>query len=146
MFKKHSNSLTFAAAIAASLWVSVTAASSGSLSPVDNQSRYLPIQSIRYEFGSVSISGYFTQEAATCIVMLTILDYNVAEGEMRVSPVRLRMTLRPGQIAGLDTEDGRALNVTCNEGAASLLVDVGERDRLADIQAATLTNAVAGSH
>jgi hypothetical protein len=146
MFKKHSNTLTFAATIAASLWVSVTAASSGSLSPVDNQSRYLPIQSIRYEFGSVSISGYFTQQAATCVVMLTILDHNVAEEDMPVSPVRVRMTLRPGQIAGLDIEDGRALNATCTDGAAALLVDVGERDRLADIQAATLTDAVAESH
>ena len=145
MSGKRPNILTFAATIAASLWVSVTAASSGSLSPVDNQSRYLPIQSIRYEFGSISISGYFTQQAATCVVMLTILDYNVVEEEMPASPVRVRMTLRPGQIAGLDSEDGQALNFTCAEGAASLLVEVGERDRLADIQAATLSDAVAGS-
>ncbi len=145
MFAKQPTILTFAATIAASLWVSVTPASSGSASPVDNQSRYLPIQSIRYEFGSVSISGYFTQEAATCIVMLTILDHNVAEEEMRASPVRLRMMLRPGQVAGLDSEDGQALNVTCTEGAAAVLVDVGERDRLTDLQTATLPNIVSGS-
>jgi hypothetical protein len=145
MFKNHSNILASAATIAASLWVSVTAASSGSLSPVDTQSRYLPIQSIRYEFGSLTISGYFTQQAANCVVMLTILDTNVADEDMPASPVRVRMTLRPGQIVGLDSEDGQALNVTCTEGAAAVLVDVGERDRLADIQAATLSNSVAGS-
>lgn len=145
MFRKHSNILTVAATIAASLWVSVTPASSASLSPVDNQSRYLPIQSISYEFGSISISGYFIQQAATCVVMLTILDRNAAQEEMPVSPVRVRMALRPGQIAGLDSEDGRALNVTCIEGATAVLVDVGERDRLADLQAATLSKAVAGS-
>jgi hypothetical protein len=145
MFGKQSAILTFAATIAASLWVSVTPASSGSPSSVDNQSRYLPIQSIRYEFGSLTISGYFLQQAATCVVMLTILDHNVADEDMPVSPVRVRMTLRPGQVAGLDSEDGQALNVTCIEGAAAVLVDVGERDRLADIQAATLSNVVVGS-
>jgi hypothetical protein len=145
MSGKRPNILTFAATIAASLWVSMTAASSGPMSPVDNQSRYLPIQSIRYEFGSLSISGYFLQQSATCVVMLTILDYNVAEEEMPVSPVRVRMALQPGQIAGLDSENGRALNITCAEGAASLLVEVGERDYLADVQAATLLNPAAGS-
>jgi hypothetical protein len=145
MFAKQPTILTFAATIAASFWISATPASSGSLSPVDIQSRYLPIQSISYEFGSVTISGYFTQQAATCVVMLTILDHNVAEEDMPVSPVRLRMTLRPGQIAGLDSEDGRALNVTCTEDAAALLIDVGARDRLADIQTETLSKSVAGS-
>lgn len=145
MFMKRRNISTFAATVAVSLLASVTSASSGSLSAVDNQSRYLPIQSISYEFGSISISGYFTRQSATCVVMLTVVDRNVAEEAMPVSPVRVRMALQPGQVAGLDSEDGRSINVTCTEGAASLLVNVGERDRLADVQAETLSSAAAGS-
>jgi hypothetical protein len=45
--------------------------------------------------------------------------------------------LNPGQIAGLDSEEGRSLNLTCGEGATSLLVDVGERDRLVELQRLT---------
>lgn len=42
--------------------------------------------------------------------------------------------LNPGQIAGLDSEEGRSLNVTCGEGAAHLLVDTGTTDKLVELQ------------
>ncbi len=131
------NISTFATTIATSLLVSISAASSGQMVPSENQARYLPIQAISYEFGSISITGYFTQQAATCVVMLTVVDRNVAEEAMPVSPVRVRMALQPGQVGGLDSEDGHALNVTCTQGAAALLIDVGERDQLTDLQTAT---------
>lgn len=136
MLKKFVTLSLFFATLAASVYISVTAAFSGPLTD-----KYLPIQAINYEFGSVSISGYFTQQASTCVVMLTVVDRNVAEDAMPVSPVRMRMTLQPGQIGGLDSEDGRAINVTCSENAASVLVDVGDRDRLSDLQTATLAGA-----
>jgi hypothetical protein len=36
---------------------------------------------------------------------------------------RVRIMLDPLQVAGLDSEEGRSLNLTCGEGAATLAVD-----------------------
>jgi hypothetical protein len=54
------------------------------------------------------------------------------------------MTLRPGQTGGLDSENGDAINVTCTEDAAAVIVDIGARDELADMQAANLPALVGG--
>jgi hypothetical protein len=32
-----------------------------------------------------------------------------------------------GEIASLDSEEGRSLNLTCGEGAVKLIVDAGDR-------------------
>ena len=37
-------------------------------------------------------------------------------------------------MAGLDSEQGRSLNFTCGEGATALIVDVGETEKLLDLQ------------
>ena len=47
---------------------------------------------------------------------------------------RVRLVLNPGQTAGLDSEEGRSLNFTCDEGATALLVDSGEREKLVELQ------------
>jgi hypothetical protein len=43
---------------------------------------------------------------------------------------RVRVMLDPGQVAGLDSEEGRSLSLTCGEDAATLVVSYGERDKL----------------
>jgi hypothetical protein len=141
-FSKRFHISTFAAALAVGFMGSITAASSGS--PSDNQSSYLPIQSISHEFGSKWMSGYFTQQAATCVVMLMVTEKNGPDEMLPPSPMRVRVVLRPGQVAGLDSEeDGRSLNFTCGTGAATLRVDVGDTDKLAAIQVAQPTTVAA---
>jgi hypothetical protein len=135
----------FAATTAVSLWVSVPAALSGSPSPAENQARYLPIQSISYEFGSKSMSGYFVAQAGTCFVTLMIVEKGDPEEPLPLSPTRVRLVLYPGQIAGLDSEEGRSLNFACGDDATTLLVDAGERDRLVKLQAPTFPRDVARS-
>jgi len=49
----------------------------------------------------------------------------------------------PGQIAGLDSEEGRSLNFTCGEDAATLVVDYGERSKLMVQQGTAISNTVA---
>lgn len=88
------------------------------------------MQSISYEFGSKSMSGYFLQEASACLVTLMISEKGDPEAPLPPSPTRVRLALTPGQIAGLDSEEGRSLNVTCGANAASLIVDIGETERL----------------
>ena len=127
----------FAGTIAMSLWVGVPSAVGGP--PDVDGARYVPIQSISYEFGSKSMSGYFVQQSTTCVVMLMISD----KSDPAASPARVRLALVPGQIAGLDSEEGRSLNVTCGTGATTLLVDVGERGKLEALQRLAVPNAVA---
>jgi hypothetical protein len=42
--------------------------------------------------------------------------------------------LAPGQIAGLDSEEGRSLNFTCGDRGKTLLVSAGETSRLVKLQ------------
>src|SRR5438477_9168569 len=117
----------FAGTLAFSLWIGIPAVAGGP--PDVDGARYLPIQSISYEFGSKSMSGYFVQQAATCIVTLMISDKNDPDASQPPSPARVRLALNAGQTAGLDSEEGRSINVTCGAGATTLLVDVGQRDK-----------------
>jgi hypothetical protein len=133
-----------AATVALSLWAWVPAAAGGS-EDVDG-ARYLPVQNISYDLGSKSLSGYFVQQSATCVVTLMISDKSAPESSPPRSPARVRLALNPGQIAGLDSEEGRSLNVTCGEGATSLLVDVGARDGLVAVQERALPTSIAEKH
>lgn len=135
----------FAGTIALSLCIAVPAALSGSPPPVEDQALYRPIQSISYEFGSKSMSGYFVKQAATCQVTLMISEKGDPEQPLPLTAARLRLELHPGQMAGLDSEEGRSLNFTCGDNAATLLVDAGERDRLVELQANAVPKDVAGS-
>jgi len=112
----------------------VTAASGGSRFELEGPTKYLPIQSISYEFGSKLMSGYFVREASTCLITLMITESSDPEHLLPVTATRVRLVMNSGQIAGLDSEEGRSLNLTCGEGAATLVVDFGDRARLVAAQ------------
>jgi hypothetical protein len=84
--------------VAVGLSISVPAALSGSPAS-DAEAKYVPIQSISYEFGSKSVSGYFVQQATTCLVTLMIIEKADPEDPLPLSPARVRLALYPGQIA-----------------------------------------------
>jgi hypothetical protein len=96
--------------------------------------RYRPIDSIRYDFGSKSTSGYFVEQAKKCVVMLMVYEKPDAEAASTSTATRVRLVLNPGETAGLDSEEGRSLNFTCGEGATALVVDSGEREKLVELQ------------
>lgn len=81
------------------------------------------------------MSGYFIQEDRACQVMLMIAEKGDSEISLAPSPTRVRLALNPGQIAGLDSEEGRSLNVTCGADAATLIVDTGDTRNLIARQA-----------
>jgi len=120
------------------LGIGLPAASAGSLPSNDEEARYTPIQSISYDFGSKSMNGYFVEQAATCLVTLMITEKSDPDQPLPPSPTRVRLELQPGQIAGLDSEEGRSVNITCGEQAATVVVNVGDRDRLVEQQIAVL--------
>lgn len=119
------------------------AASGQSPSPVDADARYAPVQSISYEFGSKMMSGYFVDRSSACLVTLMIAERSDDSDSPMPSPTRVRLVLYPGQIAGLDSDEGRSLNFTCGEEATTLLVRAGQRDELVAVQAHALTKDIA---
>jgi hypothetical protein len=132
--KKTAGVVAIAGVTTVTLFASAPAAISGSPSP-QTRAEYKPVQSISYEFGSKSMSGYYVREDRACLVMLMIAEKNDPEMSMAPSPTRVRLTLNPGQIAGLDSEEGRSLNVTCGADAATLIVDAGDTRKLIARQA-----------
>jgi hypothetical protein len=127
--------LAFGGTLAAGLWACAPTASAGSASAVEDKAVFAPIESIRYDFGSKSMSGYFVQQAGACHVMLMVSEATDPDKSAPLSGTRVRLVLAPGQIAGLDSEEGRSLNFTCGEGGKTLLVKAGERGALLQLQA-----------
>jgi hypothetical protein len=132
---KIAQAFTLAGTVAISLWASAASAQSQS---VKSEVTYAPIQSVRYDFGSKSMSGYFVDQAKRCVVMLMVTEKGDPDAAPSSTATRVRLVLNPGQTAGLDSEEGRSLNFTCSEGATALLVDSGERDRLVELQTLSL--------
>jgi hypothetical protein len=133
--KKIPGVLAFGGMIAACVSAWMPAASAGSPSAGEDKAVFAPIESIRYEFGSKSISGYFVEQAGACHVTLMVFQTADPDKSPPTSAARVRLVLLPGQIAGLDSEEGRSLNFACGRGGTRLSVDAGERNRLVKLQA-----------
>ena len=128
----------FAAALAASPCSSGQAVSG---EPVEGDALYLPIQSISYTFGSKIASGYFLQRNSVCLVTLMIAEKTDPD-QSSPTATRVRVMLDPGQVAGLDSEEGRSLSFTCGEDAATLVVSYGKRDKLMEQQDLAVASTV----
>lgn len=129
--------------IATGPWVWAPAASEELSSLVEGRAAYAPIQSISYDFGSKFTSGYFERRGDSCVLTLMITEKMSVVGPPAQSPTRVRIVLNPKQIAGLDSEEGRSLNFTCGEGAETLIVDAGEREKLVGVQERALQETIA---
>jgi hypothetical protein len=133
--RKIAYASAFAGTVGISLWASAVSAQSQT---VKSEAKYAPIQSVRYDFGSKSMSGYFVDQAKRCVVMLMVSEKGYLDTVPSTRATRVRLVLNPGQTAGLDSEEGRSLNFTCGEGATALLVDSGNREELVELQTLTL--------
>lgn len=143
MFRTLPSIAVFSATIALGLWSPISGALGESPSLLETQARYVPIQSITYEFGSKLMTGYFVEQRGACMVTLMIIERSDPEEPLGLTPMRVRLALSPGQIAGLDSEEGRSLNFTCEQGGTTLLVDIGDRDKLVALQDTVLRKSIA---
>jgi hypothetical protein len=92
---------------------------------------YTPMQAISHDVGSKSAVGYFVREAGICQLVLMIAEKSDA-GDLPVPSVaRLRLVLEPGEVAGLDSEEGQSIDLTCDDYAATLTVVSRRTDDLA---------------
>jgi len=133
----------FVGTIAASLCAYLPLAAGGSPASADHAS-YDPTQSIHYAFGSKSASGYFEPQDGGCFVVLMITENREPGAQPPLSPARIRLLLSPGETAGLDSDEGRSLNLTCGDGAATLLVTAGDREMLVALQKVQHAQTAAG--
>jgi hypothetical protein len=103
--------------------VAVAAAVATSAAPAaGDQATYGPMQSISHDLGSKSAIGYFLREAGKCQLVLMIAENTDPESGPMPSAARLRLALQPGQAAGLDSEEGRSIDLTCGDEASTLTV------------------------
>ena len=135
LIRKLAQAFAFAGTVALGLLASAASAQAQS---VKSEAKYAPIQSIRYDFGSKSMSGYFVDQTAKCVVMLMVSEKPDPDAASSNSATRVRLVLNPGQTAGLDSEEGRSLNLTCGAGATALVVDSGDREKLVGLQTLSL--------
>jgi hypothetical protein len=137
----NKTNFTIAATLVACLGAGVPAAN-GQSPVTKGQDQYKPRQSISYEFGSKFTSGYFVSNTGACMVTLMVIEKSPGDQPLPVTAARVRLILYPGQIAGLDSEEGRSLNFTCGAGAEALFVNAGERDTLIALQNNAVSEAV----
>ncbi|MGH6927725.1 MAG: hypothetical protein ACREEV_05365 [Dongiaceae bacterium] len=104
----------------------VAAVATNAAPAAGDQATYKPMQSISHDLGSKSAIGYFLREAGECQIVLMIAENTDPEAGPMPSAARLRLALQPGQAAGLDSEEGRSIDLTCGAGAATLTVRSGQ--------------------
>jgi hypothetical protein len=130
MLKKIVTGAVCGGALAAGVAVAAIAATNASKDAL-NEATYAPMQSISYLVGSKSAIGYFVQEQGACHVVLMVAENIDLDQATPPSAARLRLALRPGQGAGLDSDEGRSIDLTCGSGAATLTVREGRSEDLA---------------
>lgn len=117
-------------AAAAVVGLGATLPAASTRAPAAGKTDYLPVQSINKQFGSKSLSGYFTTQEAACAVTVMVSEKTDPDAPHGLSAARVRLLLQPGQSAGLDSEEGHSVSLTCGESGATLAVETGERGRL----------------
>jgi hypothetical protein len=134
MLTKSIKGVALAGLLIASVAGVATVASSASTAG-PGETTYVPMQAISHDLGSKAAIGYFVREAGACQVIMMIGEKTDAEAASTSSSARLRLALLPGQRAGVDSEEGRSIDLTCGESADTLTIRNGPT-----AEVATLTN------
>ncbi|MEM7221378.1 MAG: hypothetical protein AAF495_00260 [Pseudomonadota bacterium] len=87
---------------------------------------YRPIQSISYTLGSKQAIGYFAKGDGQCDVTMMVVETSDPELASPTSAARLRVSLNPGQQAGIDSVEGRTIEMICGNSADTLVVLDGD--------------------
>jgi len=134
MSTKSIAGIAFSGLLIAGVAAVATVASSASTA-LPGETTYMPMQAISHDLGSKAAIGYFVREDGACQVVMMIGEKTDAEAASTFSAARLRLALLPGQRAGVDSEEGRSIDLTCGAGADTLTVHNGPTAEIA-----TLTN------
>ena len=102
--------------------------------------RYGVLQNFSHEFGSKFASGYFVREVDRCLITFKIAIKGATDSQSVETVAHIRFDLNPGQVLGLDSEEGQSLNLTCGANAAALTVASGGEDPLRAAQKRALSD------
>jgi hypothetical protein len=102
--------------------------------------RYGVLQNFSHEFGSKFASGYFVREVDRCLITFKIAIKGATDSQSVETVAHIRFDLNPGQVLGLDSEEGQSLNLTCGANAAALTVVSGGEDALRAAQKKALSD------
>ena len=102
--------------------------------------RYGVLQNFSHEFGSKFASGYFVREVDRCLITFKIAIKGATDSQSVETVAHIRLDLNPGQVLGLDSEEGQSLNLTCGANAAALTVASGGEDALRAAQKKALSD------
>jgi hypothetical protein len=86
-----------------------------------------PIEAISYELGSKRVIGYFEPRDGRCQVTLMIAEAVDPDKAPPLSATRLSLPILPGGSAGLASEEGRAIELTCGAGAQTVVVSYSSK-------------------
>jgi hypothetical protein len=86
-----------------------------------------PIEAISYELGSKRVIGYFEPRDGRCQVTLMIAEAVDPDKAPPLSAARLSLPILPGGSAGLASEEGRAIELTCGAGAQTVVVSYSSK-------------------
>jgi len=131
MLTKSIKGVAFSGMLIAGMAAVATVASSATALP--GETTYVPMQAISHDLGSKAAIGYFVREAGACQVVMMIGEKADAESASMSSAARLRLALLPGQRAGVDSEEGRSIDLTCGEAADTLIVRNGPTAEIAPL-------------
>jgi len=131
MLSKSIKGVAFSGMLIAGMAAVATVASSATALP--GETTYVPMQAISHDLGSKAAIGYFVREAGACQVVMMIGEKADAESASMSSAARLRLALLPGQRAGVDSEEGRSIDLTCGEAADTLIVRNGPTAEIAPL-------------
>jgi hypothetical protein len=81
-----------------------------------------PIDAISYQFGSKRAVGYFDTSNGKCQITLMVAEAIDPEVARPVSAARLLFSIWPGESAGLASEEGPSMELTCGAGAQTVVV------------------------
>lgn len=129
LFEKGVGISIIAGTIAAALLVGVPITASGSEEVTESHAQIRPAENFSYELGAKFVSGYFVERAGTCLVTLTVMGImgkSDPDAHLPLAIASIHLNLYPRQIAGLDGQEGRSLNVTCGNAGSSLQVNFSE--------------------
>ena len=90
---------------------------------------YRSAQAISYQLGSKRAIGYFVRVDGACQLTMMIAEAIDPDVAQPTSAARLSLQMMPGQSSALASEEGELLQLTCGNGAETVVATLTSAER-----------------
>jgi hypothetical protein len=111
----------YAVVVTGGLAVAAAAPATDSRARAD-EATFKPLQALTYTLGSKQAVGYFQQKDGQCALTLMIAEALSPTTAAALSAARVNLTMLPGQVADLASEEGQSIAITCGSYGGSVNV------------------------